>query len=72
MTANTTGVRCLTGHCTRPATHWHDGGPYCLDCAWNCINEEGRTGITPAPGTPGDLARYYTDRNLDPHPRGQS
>ncbi|GIF41920.1 hypothetical protein [Actinoplanes xinjiangensis] len=71
MTADTAPVRCLTIYCIRPATHWHDGAPYCLDCAWICIHEEGRI-IEPAPGVARDFARYYTDRDLNPHRRDQS
>lgn len=58
-------VPCLDG-CGRPATHWHDGGPYALDCALAAIDEEGRLGFEPMLVSAADLASYYTSRGLDP------
>ncbi|MEU1884210.1 hypothetical protein ABZ491_01840 [Micromonospora rifamycinica] len=61
-------VRCLTLVCPRPATHWHDGAPRCLPCAWLAIDDEGRTSVQPAPGTASDFAAYYLTRGLNPTP----
>ncbi|MEU7996171.1 hypothetical protein AB0B83_12655 [Micromonospora sp. NPDC049060] len=61
-------VRCLTSYCTRPATHWHDGAPWCEPCAWNAIEEEGRS-CAPVPGSSADFAAYYLHRDMNPAPR---
>ncbi|WFE60816.1 hypothetical protein [Micromonospora sp. WMMD712] len=59
-------VRCLSASCPRPATHWHDGAPWCLPCADRAITDEGRCGVDPVPGTDADFAAYYLTRDLNP------